>query len=64
MYSGKSICLYLVKLSIKIFWDPAVLFLDMHLEEVLTQSLRDTHRVFTEGLFVVVDRWRPIDSER
>lgn len=64
VYSGKAICLYLVKLSIKIFWDPAVLFLDMHLEDVLTQSLTDTYRVFTAGLFAVVDRWRPIDSDR
>jgi hypothetical protein len=44
VYSGKAICLYLVKLSIKIFWDPAVLFLDMHLKEALTQSHSAIHK--------------------
>lgn len=43
VYSGKAICLYLVKLSIRIFWDPAVLFLDRHLREVLRQSHSEIH---------------------
>lgn len=43
VYSGKAICLYLVKLSMRIFWDPAVLFLDMHLREALTQSHSEIH---------------------
>lgn len=42
-YSGKAICLYLVKLSIRVFWDPAVLFLDRHLREVLRQSHSEIH---------------------